>query len=236
MTDSKVCYYNCAGQHQGRQRFAVCRSTLSHLARLFIEPKMMTLRDSTFTQRQPEFREGFRNHYMTSLSPGVLLTTAFHLIVGFIFLVLLLSNVGLYALWLLYLISGLDTFQAISPDDPPSTEGMIGKLFLILLFLLGSAVYLGAVKRRLFSRLYMLAGRPLVSVEGRPEFDFGESCCWGIKVAGRYFKLDKDCWLIGIGLEEIQAAGGELRIWYVPSTNVLVRAEWRPDAWAPLQK
>lgn len=178
---------------------------------------------------QLEFREIFRNLYVTSSSLRVLRTTILQLIVGLIFLALLLAHVGVYALWLLYLISGLDPFQIITADDPLAIDRMLAGLFLQLFFFYVSGVNLGKVRRRLLSRLYVFAGRPLASVTGPPDFNFVEESCWSIKVEDRYFRLEDDCWLTDIELEKLQATRGEMRIWYVPSTGILVWAEWRPS-------
>jgi len=182
-----------------------------------------------YSKGKAEFREVFRNLYVTSLSPRVLWATVFQTIIGLVFLALLLLTGISCALLLLYFISGLDPLNFKSAYEPPSTDDIFQALFLDLFFLTASVFYLGAVKRRFFSRLYVLAGRSLASVEGPPNFnvvDFERFL--GFKVGGRYFNLQDDCWLTEADLEKLQQAGGVMRVWYVPSTGVLVNAEWRP--------
>ena len=187
----------------------------------------MAFQDNISARYQPEFREIFRNQYVTSLSLRTLLATIFHLLVGFIFFFLFIVSVAFYPLWLLHFFFGLNPFHIINTDDPPDLGDLIiGPLF-ILFFAVGSARYWGAVKQRLISRLYVLAGRPLASVSGKPDFNFGESSCYGIKVEERYFDFEKDCCPTEIDLEKLEAAGGEMRVWYVPATGILVWAEWR---------
>ena len=187
-------------------------------------------RSDIYSKGKAEFREVFRNLYVTSLSPRVLRATIFQTIIGLVFLALFLLSLISCALLLLYFVSGLDLLDFKSAYEPLTSDDIFEALFLDLFFLTASVLYLGAVKRRLFSRLYVLAGRPLVSVEGPPDFnvvDFDRFL--GFKVGERYFNLQDDCWLTEADLEKLQQAGGVMRVWYVPSTGVLVHAEWRPS-------
>lgn len=186
-------------------------------------------RHDIYSKGKAEWRDVFRNLYVTSLSPRVLWTTVFQTIIGLVFLALLLFTGISCALLLLYFISGLDLLDFKSAYEPPSADDIFEALFVSLFFWLVSALYLGAVKRRLFSRLYVLAGRPLASAEGAPDFDVVDFDRFlGFKVGGRYFNFQDDCWLTEADLEKLQQAGGVMRVWYVPSTGILVRAEWRP--------
>jgi hypothetical protein len=189
----------------------------------------MAFQDYNSARYKSEFREIFSNRYVTSLSLGTLLATIFHLMVGFIFFLLFVASIAFYPLWLLHFFSGLDPFHIINADDPPDLGDLVIGPFFILFFAVGGARYWGAVKQRLISRLYVLAGRPLASVVGKPDFNFAESSCYGIRVEERYFDFEKDCWPTKIDLEKLEAAGGEMRVWYVPSTGILVWAEWRPS-------
>lgn len=189
----------------------------------------MAFQDYISARYQSEFREIFRNRYVMNLSLRTLLATIFHLMVGFVFFVLFVASIAFYPLWLLHFFFGFDPFHLISADGPPDAGDLVlGPLF-ILFFAVGCTRYWGAVKQRLISRLYVLANRPLAVVVGKPDFNFGESYCYGIKVEERYFDFEKDCRLTKVDLEKLQAAGGEMRVWYVHSTGILVWAEWRPS-------
>lgn len=208
------------------------------------------------TQRQPEFREVFRNLYVMGFSIKVLLWTIVQMIIGLVFSAALLWEVACVALVLLYAICGLDLFPqlditSIVKDLPPlSTGSIIGGIIATIvglsLFACFGPYNLIRVKRRLSARLHVMAGRPLASVEGQPTFDpSSESGYNGVEIGEFYFDWT-DCWL-GLkdgDLEELERAGGLMRVWYIPremrtwtssrtgkAVNyncILVRAEWRP--------
>jgi len=207
------------------------------------------------TQRQPEFREVFHNLYVTGFSPLVLLGAIFQVMIGLAFSAALLFYLVLVALGLVYSIFGLDLYPPLDvksmPNDLPTS--IWGIIEGIIATIVGGAffAYLGPhnlirVKRRLLARLYVMAGRPLASVEGKPIFDpSSESGYIGIEIREFYFDWT-DCTLnVKDGdLEKLERAGGVMRIWYLPREMrswvnprtgrlvkyncILVRAEWRP--------
>lgn len=199
--------------------------------------EIMKPKDDIYSKERTESREVFRNRYLTNLSPVMICATIFQLVVGLILLALSLLAVISGARLLIYFISGFDLLNFKIGNDPPSAGEVIGALVIILVFGLASAGYLGAVRRRLFSRLYVLAGKPLATVAGHPRFNHFEEFS-GFKIGERYFDLQDDCWLTEADLEKLRQieadldklgrAGGEMRVWYVSSTGVLVRAEWQP--------
>jgi hypothetical protein len=194
---------------------------------------MMKYVNVTYLPSTPDrsgFREIFRNRYVTSLSFQTLLRTVFRCFLGLTVFALFLACITYFSLLLFYLVFGMDPLQILTEEPPPSVGDLFGGLLVMLFLGASSGRLLGAVKHRLSSYLYVLARQPLASVEGRATFNFGESTCYGIEVGGRYFDLDKDCWLTEIDLEKLEQKGGEMRIWYVPTSGILVSAEWRP-AW-----
>jgi hypothetical protein len=212
-------------------------------------------RNVASTQPNAEFREVFCNGYVTGFSVRAFVWTAFNVIFGLIFSIVLLLFVGFFVLQTLYVIFGLDLYPALDirstiPNEHPSIWAIIGGIlvFIVGILVLGTFALhnLYVVKRRLFDRLYLLAGRPLASVEGKPNFEpDSESGYTGVEVGELYFKFD-DCWLVleVADIEELDRASGSMRIWYIPAgmrswTNsrtgklikyncTLVRAEWRP--------
>ena len=199
-----------------------------------------------------EFREAFRNRSATELALVPTLATILQLILGLVFAALLLSS-GLYCvLALIHVLFGIDplSIQATFADIPKGAKGfvalLVGLLFTQLFF--GTMAYwcLRAVKQRLFARLYVLSGKPLRSVEGAPIFDAAsESGYVGIEIGEFYFSLEDCCLNVNErDLDKLRAAGGTLRIWYIPAGlrvwhnpttgktvrhgGLLTRAEWRP--------
>lgn len=206
---------------------------------------------------QPEFREVFRNLYVTGFSIRVLLGTIVRLIVGLVFSGAILAYLVLLSLVLLYAIFGLDLYppldvKSMKAELPTSISGIIEGIIGTFVGL-GLFAYLGPhtlirFKRRLAARLYVMAGRPLASVEGKPIFDpSSESGYNGIEIGEFYFDWT-DCYLsMKDGcLEDLEQAGGRMRIWYIPTEMrswnnprtdkmvkyncILVRAEWRPPS------
>lgn len=211
-------------------------------------------RYGAMTQPQSEFREVFRNGYVMGFAPRALLGTIFCLIFGLLFSAFLLYLIVYLILSVAYIGFGVDLFdiKETLTDWKPSLKSIIeaviaGVVWLALFAYLGPQNLI-RVKRRLASRFYVMAGRPLAVIEGRATFDpSSESGYNGIEVGEFYFDLDTDCWLIKEEeLETLERAGGVMRIWYIPKDvrswinpktgrlvkyNVLlVRAEWRPTA------
>ena len=175
-----------------------------------------------------------------------------NLVVGIVFSAVFLFYVGYYALMLLYLSLGIDLcdFKSDATVEWPSLGEIIGGIIVFIVWLCAFA-YLGPhslirFKRRLSSRLHVLSGRPLASVEGKATLDpSSESGYIGIEIGEFYFNFD-DCWLNvdHDDLGKLERAGGWMRIWYIPTAtqawnnpntgklmkydSMLVRAEWRP--------
>ena len=217
----------------------------------------MALQSDSSAQREEEFREVFRNVYLTGFSMRVLLVTIFQVIIGLVLSAVLLCFVVFYALVLLFVIFGFDLYppldiKSMIKDLPTSTggiiEGILGTLVGLALFAYLGPHTLIRFKRRLAARLYVLAGRPLASVEGHPTFEpSSESGYNGIEIGEFYFDFE-DCLLDvkGGDLEEWERAGGVMRMWYIPREMrsgknprtgrlvkyncIPVRAEWRPAA------
>ena len=186
----------------------------------------MTTRDDIYSKDKAEFREVFRNRYVTSLSPGVIWGTILQTVIGLFGL----ASCVWFVLLLVYVITGLNLLNFKSVDEPQSAVDIIWGLFFSLCGGIGGALYLGHVKRRLFSRLYVLSGRPLASVVGPPYiYGMDSDDSLGLEVGRRDFDLENDCRLTKVDLGKLERAGGEMRVWYVPSTGVLVHAEWRPS-------
>ena len=197
------------------------------------------------------FREVFRNRSATEFAPIPLLATVFQLLFGLVFAGLLLVCAVFFILALPHTLFGIDFLDKRAFEDiPEGIKGIIallvGLLFTVLFF--GTMAYwcLRWFRRHLFARLYMLSNKPLHCVEGTPILDpSSESGLSGIEIGEFYFSFE-DCWLsVDIGnLEELYAAGGTLRIWYIPAGMrtwlnpntgktvrydcILVRAEWKP--------
>jgi hypothetical protein len=155
------------------------------------------------------------------------------------------------ALRALYMVAGIDLFDFRSEPagETPSLSGFLGGLVAFVVWLCFFA-YLGPhslirFTRRMYCRLYVLTGRPLASVEGRPRFDpSSESGYIGLEIGDFYFKFD-DCWLDADdeALAKLDRPDGTLRVWYVPTRprtwtkpatgkpvnhdSTLVRADWR---------
>ena len=205
-------------------------------------------------QNNTEFREVFRNLYVTGFSTSLLLRTIFQITIGLIISAVLMCFILFYALVLLYVVFGLDLYPPLDIKsmikDLPSSKGGIIESIIGTILGLGLFAYFGPhnlirFKRRLSARLYILAGRPLASVEGKPTFDpDSESGYNGIEVGEFYFDLNTDFWLDrDVDLGKLDEAGGEMRIWHIPTglrnyknprtgktvkhNCILVRAEWR---------
>lgn len=198
----------------------------------------------------PVYREVFRNKYVTGFSVGAWLWMIGGLVVGVVFSAGLLLIAVYCALRALYMVLGIDLldFKAEAAADPPSVGGFLGGLAAFIVWLC-FFLYLGPhslirFQRRLYSRWYVLSGRPLASLEGRPRFDpSSESGYIGLEIGDFYFKFD-DCWLDADDETLAKLDGrGVLRAWYVttgtrtwtnPTTGkqvnydcTLVRGEWR---------
>jgi hypothetical protein len=218
-------------------------------------PQQEARRHDPFAQRKPEFREVFRKLYVTGFSIRVLLWTIFQVIFGLLFSAWLLVCLGVVAPGLIYIIFGLDLYppldiKSMTAHVRPSIGGIIEAIVATIVTLAFWA-YLGPhnlirFKRRLSARLYVMAGRPLASVEGEPTLDSGSEITMGVEVGEFYFSFE-DCWLKfvdGGDLDKLDRAGGAMRIWYIPTdvrtyksartgevvkdTCILVWAEWRP--------
>lgn len=212
----------------------------------------MAFQSNISAPRDSEFREVFHNCYVTGFSISALLSMGFCLIFGVIFSAVLLFFICYIALALLYIVFGLNPLNIKDeiPIERPSIGSIIEGIIAFLVWLAFFA-YLGPhslirFKRRLSSRLYVLAGRPLASVEGKPTFEPDSECGFnGIEIREFYFDFE-DCQL-NIDykdLEKLQRAGGVMRAWYIPSgmrewnnpntgktvkyNCLLVYAEWRP--------
>src|SRR4030095_10963924 len=214
----------------------------------------MAFRYDAPIQRETEFREVFRNRYITGFSIGPIVWTFFNLFFGLIFSVIFLLFIGFIALQAFYVIFGLDLYPPLDikstiEEAHPTLGGILAG---IITFVIGSLVLatfvlhnLYVVKRRLLDRLYLHAGRPLGLIEGKPIFEpDSESGYSGIEVGEFYFGFD-DCWLDvdDEDLEKLERAGGAMRIWFIPTgmrcwnlprtgklvkyNCTLVRAEWR---------
>jgi hypothetical protein len=203
--------------------------------------------------RQIEFREVFRNCYVTGFSMRALVWTVCNVIFGLIFSVILLLYVSFFVLALSYVLFGLDLYPPLDMPNTiagahPSLGGLIRDIVIYIIGLLVLVTFalhnLHVVKQRLLDRLYLCAGQPLASVEGKPIFEpDSESGYNGIEGGEFYFAFD-NCWLDvdSKELEKLARADGSMRIWYIPTgirswnprtgktvqyNCTLVRAEWR---------
>jgi hypothetical protein len=214
----------------------------------------MALQIDISTARNAEFREVFRNRYVAGFSLGACASMVAGLIFGLVFSAVLLYLTAYFVVVVLSVIFGLDLFGIESkPAGEATSTGSVIGFIVAVLGCLGFFAYLGPhslirFKRRLASRLYVMSGRPLSCVEGKPVFEpDSESGYLGIEIGAFYFNFE-DCWLDveDEDLDKLRRAGGAMRIWYIPTrmrewidpatgklvkyNGILVRAEWRPSS------